>query len=63
LYEEGSSQKTLATFTITVAKGKEIPKDKKIGMAIAEEPPPDMALKNAAPAETTKMTIESMQKV
>jgi len=43
-----------ATLFITVASGNEIPRDRKMGKAITEEPPPDMELKKAAMAETTK---------
>ena len=39
---------------MTVAGGNEIPRDRKIGKAITDEPPPDMELKNAAMAETKK---------
>jgi hypothetical protein len=60
LYEEGNSQNIPATFTITVASGNDIPRDRKIGRAITDEPPPDMALKNAAMPETTKIQTGSI---
>jgi len=49
-----------ATLVITVASGNEIPRDKKMGRAITEEPPPDMELKKAAMAEMIKTNAGSI---
>jgi hypothetical protein len=60
LYDEGNNQNMPATLFITVASGNEIPRDRKMGRAITDEPPPDMELKKAAMAETIKTEIGSI---